>query len=460
VRDGTVLVTNAPGSGLLSQPALFPHWPELSRVLLGSELALPPSSPGALDPASPLDAEEFWEDRSWKARPFSLRLFAALGPEGWILMPGGLAQSLDVPASPLPFGGTKKDLWFLSADAEPPVSLLPSGEGPAGISRGQELPSRVADDLFWLGRYSERAWVDIRYLAQWWEVRSAQGSGLRDPRADFMDALVRALGVFPELSDDSEPLGSGAIPGFAPSGASADWSRTRLAETVAAMQRVASQVLDRMSVETHRILREIGSFTTLDSGTSVPSALSELSLHLAAFTGLSMESMTRNPLWRFLDMGRRLERAHLVIDGVLGVLSSEGGEDKFSLLLDIFDSTLTYRTRYRLAPQRGPVLDLLLLDETNPRSLAFQLESLNNHVAQLPRSSQRHFASLEERVILDLLTRVRLSDGWVLPPGKLDAFLEGITQGLEAFGDALHRTYLAKIDSMESLQSRGRGVAP
>jgi uncharacterized alpha-E superfamily protein len=133
-------------------------------------------------------------------------------------------------------------------------------------------------------------------------------------------------------------------------------------------------------------------------------------------------------------------------------------EDDLTLLLDIFDSTLTYRTRYRLAPQRAPVLDLLLLDETNPRSLAFQLEALSQHVEHLPRASQRAYWTVEEKTVLDLTTRLRLADATALVAGVLEPFLADVLERLDELGDALHQSYLAKIDSVESLQARVREV--
>jgi uncharacterized circularly permuted ATP-grasp superfamily protein/uncharacterized alpha-E superfamily protein len=439
VRDGAVLVTNAPGAGLLGHPALLPFYPAMARHLLGQELTLPPGD------GAEAGTEEFFEEGRWVEAPVGVRLFAARLPGGWELMPGGLGQRLDSPSfDPELFGGTKKDLWFLSSSAEPLVSLLPTGEKPSEINRAADLPSRVADDLFWLGRYTERAWVDLRFLEKWWEQRYEGGRDHHTASAHLLDALVKALGMLPGEAETEE----------------AAWKDSRLAETIGAVHQIAGQVLDRLSLETHRILGEFGLFTRSGGEQPFPDLLRQLNLRLAAFSGLTMESMTRSPGWRFLDMGRRLERARLVIEGLREFFVLEEGEDTLSLLLDIFDSTLTYRTRYRLLPQRGPVLDLLLLDETNPRSLAFQLESLSRHVEHLPRTTQRPYWSVEERTILDLTTRIRLTDGTALGPGVLEPFLDGLSEQLEAFAQALHQTYLAKIDPMEALQARGRGEAP
>lgn len=416
VRDGTVLVTNAPGAGLLGRRELLPHYGDLCRRVLGEDLLL---GPGSGSPAA--GTEDFLDADAWTPAPVMYRLFAAGGGPGWNLMPGGVVQTLTEPV-------TKKDLWFLSSQAVAPVTLLPTGERPSEINRGGELPSRVADDLFWLGRYTERAWVDLRFLEKRGETR-----------LPFLDDLVRTLGILPEDS-----------------GEEAGWKGSRLAETVLSVQQISGQLLDRLSLETHRILKELGQIPA-DGGPSLPETLRQLNLRLAAFSGLTMESMTRSPGWLFLDMGRRLERALLLVESLRAAFSLPGGEGHLALLLDVFDSTLTYRTRYRLSPQRGPVLDLLLLDETNPRSLAFQVETLGRHVGQLPRPGQRPFRTVEERAVLDLTTRIRLTDGTALIAGVLEPFLDGLTDRLETFGQALHQTYLAKIDVSDALQARTGG---
>lgn len=421
VRDGAVIVTNAPGAGLLAHAALLPKYADIARHWeLDFELGV----------GDEFGKEEFWEEETWADAPVTARLFAARSETGWELMPGGLVQQCSVETI-TQFGGARKDVWVLATEAVPQVTLLPTGERPSEINRAADLPSRVADDLFWLGRYTERAWVDLRFLEKWWDLRS---NGLAEalPVAKFLDGVVRNLGI----------LG----------GTDSVWKQSRLSETLGAIHRIAGQVLDRLSLETHRILRELGAFLSAED-LSLPDTLRQVNLRLAAFSGLTMESMTRAPGWRFLDMGRRLERALLVVES-LQAFFGKAGEENLPVLLDIFDSTLTYRTRYRLAPQRGPVLDLLLLDETNPRSLAFQLESLAAHVEHLPRTSARPYWSPEERVILDLTTRLRLTDGTALIPGVLEPFLVQLSTDLEAFSEAIHQTYLAKIDTMAALQAR------
>ena len=434
VRDGTVLVTNAPGAGILEHPQFLSRYDRLARELLGEPLVLPPGGPEGLPETS-----DFFSEGTWTPSPTLVHLFAARFSSGWELMPGGLVVREDQ-GQLGPFAVTRKDLWVLATGVVAPTTLLPSGEKPVEIHREADLPSRVADDLFWLGRYTERAWMDLRFLEKWWELHDEGGSDAHQQGVALVDRLVEGLGILPGPGNRSDPV----------------WRSSRLATTLGSIDRVAGQVLDRLSMETHRILRELSQ--PLESGgLSLPEVLRQVNLRLTAFAGLTMESMTRNPGWRFLDMGRRLERAHQVVDTLEHFFALDPADERLVFLLDLFDSGVTYRSRYRLSPQRAPVLDLLLLDETNPRALAFQLEQLSAHVDALPRGAQSPHRTIEGRTILSVLTRVRMEEGAALGTGALPGFLRDLGTRLETFSDALNQTYLAKIDPMESIQARGPG---
>ena len=109
--------------------------------------------------------------------------------------------------------------------------------------------------------------------------------------------------------------------------------------------------------------------------------------NLSAFTGLTLENMTRTQAWQFLQLGRRLERGLQTSSLIRNMLQS-GGATEYAVLealLEAADSIMTYRSRYLARVQLGPVLDLLLTDESNPRSVAFQLVNCTAHVEQLPR---------------------------------------------------------------------------
>src|SRR6185295_691783 len=193
-----------------------------------------------------------------------------------------------------------------------------------------------------------------------------------------------------------------------------------LPRTLDNIHRLASITRDRLSLEAWRTLNDfyasrrwradampttIGdSLRLLDDGLRV----------LAAFHGLTHENMTRNFGWSFLDMGRRLSRAKNLAELLLGVFGkAASGEDESGGLLftlELADSFITYRSRYRLEPMLPLVLDLLLIDESNPRSIAFQLAELARHIDALPQSGDGGGRIEEQRMALSLLSSVRLAD--------------------------------------------------
>jgi uncharacterized alpha-E superfamily protein len=140
--------------------------------------------------------------------------------------------------------------------------------------------------------------------------------------------------------------------------------------------------------------------------------LNRLIQYLAAFNGMVMENMTRGYGWRFLDMGRRLERMRAMIQLIqqLAVRGEPQDDGALELLLELADSTMTYRGRYQAAPQLPAVLDLLLSDETNPRSAVFQILTLSEHMRQLPGAGDDGIMSADQRIVLRLSNELRLAD--------------------------------------------------
>jgi uncharacterized alpha-E superfamily protein len=178
---------------------------------------------------------------------------------------------------------------------------------------------------------------------------------------------------------------------------------------------------------------------------------------LAAFHGLTHENMTRNFGWSFLDMGRRLERAVNLAELLLGIFGKarSGDDETGSLLfaLELADSFITYRARYRLEPMLALVLDLLLADESNPRSVAFQLAALARHIDSLPQSEEGSGRIEEQRMALSLLTQTRLADPARLEKpdadgtrGNLRQLLSEQATSLELLSDALGRRYFNLLE--------------
>ena len=357
-------------------------------------------------------------------------------------------------------GGGSKDTWVLANAPEASVSLLRPAGAPVSVSRATfDLPSRVADDLFWLGRYVERFEAGVR-AARAIPLRLFQGG---DPgAAAALGVCRRVLTLEPDAP---------ATPGFNDREfmhlVDADESRGSLRAEVREIRRLAWLLRDRMSADAWRVLKHLEeTFLARPPGVVRVSwaqdLLDEAVLALAAFGGLATENMTRGHGWRFLDIGRRLERAfqtvHLVRRGMAGM----PGEAELSVLLEIADSTLTYRSRYLNAMRANLVLDLLLLDESNPRSVVFQLARLRGHVDELPESSSNGVQTREARLALAMLTAVQLSEAEAIlavadDAGRLTALLD-LSERLVSDLGAIIRSSYARL--LRACRSRAPVVAP
>jgi uncharacterized circularly permuted ATP-grasp superfamily protein/uncharacterized alpha-E superfamily protein len=498
-RSGHVVLVNALGCSLLESPAVIPFLPTLARFFLREDLLLPsvpswwcgddqargfvlenletlvikPSFPqpgigpiyGArltgqqlgdlrarirhqpqdfvaqeLVPGSTAPA---WNSGAIQPTHVAVRAFAFAKGDHYDVMPGGLARvslSPDALGESALGGQGSKDVWVLSDGPVSDVTLLHPAGAPVALQRStSDLPSRVADHLYWLGRHAERtegAARLVRSLVARLTSEAASGG------AESVAALLRALSdqgrVRPEFVVH---VGGQQIPQLENEILAAIFDPTRassLMAMLAALHHAAAVVRDRISIDSWRILHGLalslpppGSAEAQVALADVLSLLNGLILDLSAFSGMGTESMTRGPGWRFLDMGRRVERGQQALSLLHSTLvQPQDDEDPvFEGLLEIADSSMTYRNRYLTNLQLPPLLDLLLTDETNPRSIAFQAAALVEHVEALPRGASQLLLASEQRVALALLTDLRLADVYAL--AKVDA--AGARSGLEAF---------------------------
>jgi uncharacterized alpha-E superfamily protein len=243
-----------------------------------------------------------------------------------------------------------------------------------------------------------------------------------------------------------------------------------LYSTVRAVERVARSIRDRLSMDSWSVVTSLqneigeGERGGRDDRLLVLAArLDRVIMTLTALSGFASESVTREAAWRFLDMGRRLERAlntALVVDQTLGVVRA----DELPLLealLDAADSAMTYRRRYRATLQVPPVVDLLAADEGNPRSILFQLAALAEHIAALPRDPMLARRSPEERIAFESLSAFRLLDvdvacaldGDTRP--ALRVLCTGLVANMQKLSDALSGSYLAPATISRSLAAPG-----
>jgi uncharacterized circularly permuted ATP-grasp superfamily protein/uncharacterized alpha-E superfamily protein len=433
VRAGKVVIANALGSGVLESAAWMGFMPAVAERLFGEELRLPSVATWwcgeklALDyvvkhierlvikPAYPnqqfdavfgrdLKPEEravlvkrliarphayvaqerlaFSQAPVWHgaggrsgfaARALGIRVYAIATAGGYRVMPGGLARIAPDAADIVTMqrGGGSKDVWVLAPDRRFTDDASNTNLAPRTIARHDELPSRLAENLFWLGRYSERCEDKARLLRATLSTRTNV--------ALWPQALgaCRHFVTMAKISDALLPVFEEANP----LGLKADLQR---------LAWCATQARSRLSTENWRAIGVLQRQfqEAVDRKTDPRETLDALLLSLSALAGFALDDMTQDDGWRLLMLGRRLERLQFFAE--LLSLRLESGEtpmqSELEWLLDIGDSTITYRTRYLASPLLSSTMDLLVFDKTNPRALAYQWNHLEYSLVRIAAS--------------------------------------------------------------------------
>ena len=525
-RAGGVSVVNTLGSSVLENPALMAFLPRLAERLLGTELRLG-SVPSwwCGDPAGcdyvranlerlilrhvsadaaaslvlgwELSAEELAQARrrieerpgQWvgqeplamgscptltagglESRRGVLRAFAVARSHSYVVMPGGLtrvAADGGVGRISNRAGAIAKDTWVLASEPEPLTSFwLQSGPAVAGIDPMSSIPSRAAENLWWLGRYAERA-EGLTRLLRTVQDRLTEFQGGSSPAGlatmhTLLAALTHMTSTYPGFAGEGAELRLQA-----PSAELLDLVVNEhrpgsLAHAIRALLDNAHEVRDQLSRDTwlvlgplERAISELSGTDGADIQTRSQAAFQEVTRSLLALGGLGVESMVRDLGWRFMDAGRRLERAVQLLSLLRATVVHKRGTATDSLLLESVlsaaESIITYRFRYRSQAQLETLLELLLLDPGNPRSLAFQLDRLTRDLDALPRAGGPGLRE-EQRLVLEAFTALRLADmnalAGELQDGArcaLDAELARLVDLLVRTGDAVDRTHFIRL---------------
>jgi uncharacterized circularly permuted ATP-grasp superfamily protein/uncharacterized alpha-E superfamily protein len=444
---GNVKVANALGSGLIETAAIMPFLPGLSPHLLGEKLKLPSvatwwcGQPYALDwvlnhldsvvvkPAFPsrgmepvfgaelphaekgkfaaqlrarpheyvaqervaLSTAPVWDNGSLNSRSVVLRTYVLNTGGRWIAIPGGLVRVAEAEGSVVSMqrGGHSKDAWVLWDSPVDTFSMLRPRHEPVELRRvSRVVPSSVADNSFWLGRYVERAENIARILrAMIPRVRRADAAELA--------CLIRLHGCL-ESRHSKLPKPKHRRPTAAEleqemTSLLTDAKRPdSLACTLAEVSRIGGTIRERLSADMMFLIAQLRDSIQIGHGTpflEYPGTLTDCLELLSAFSGMERENINRGLGWMFMTIGRRLERA-FYLTRQLREITPPLREQDWSLLeclLEVADSSMTYRARYYTTLQPVAVLDVLLADGTNPRSLDFQLSHLADLYQKLPR---------------------------------------------------------------------------
>jgi len=372
-----------------------------------------------------------WNDQGqFVAAETTLRLYvtASQSEQNYYLMPGGLARAethdpQSAESMRLP-NAMNKDIWVNRLDDV--ASAAPTMIGPAVILRSdRNLASRTADNMFWLGAYLERAENAARLLRSL--IQQTSGEAAYGQQVAALDRLAAVLVAQGQLSSRrARRLLAKGRQSFAFEIASIVFnqeSADSLHQIVGNIERTADLVRERLSPDMWRLLERLAQPARVPKH-ALPDPVATLR-HLnsqidtmAAINGMISLNMTRADGWRFLSSGRSLERlqqsARLFNELTSRPADIEQGS--LNLLLEVSDCAITYRTRYGAAPQFVPVADLILADDSNPRSLLSQVMQVRGHFNQMPHPNQTGIDREADKAMLRLESALRLLD-----PEQLDA---------------------------------------
>ncbi len=506
-RAGTVRIVNHPGSGLAEAPGITAFLPQLAEALLGAKLLLAQvptlwlgseaarkavaADPAAwrivsaLDPAAaPAAAAPDWARAARAAvaasaapsfgtpglvpRAVVLRLFLVHDGTGWQAMPGGFARLLaegERPDSPLPAGGLCKDVWVMTDDRADIVGPASRPLPPLALRRSAgELPSRVADNLYWLGRSVERLDRGAR-LVRAAISRAVRGGALLPREVAELDCLLRCLAdaglIPPEAAATAASQASLAAVLLATVREGAEKGAiTRLFDEVArltdsARDRLTGDMYATFTAALHAARAEAqAARRSLDA---LAHALAAVQRYTAAVAGMAAENMVRGGGFMFLDLGRRIERAQAVAAEVAGALDGPAAriESGLRLILELCDSAITYRSRYLGVLQPAPVLDLVLADQGNPRGLAFQLAAMHALLDELANgSAEQRLATVAAGLLAEaeaLVAAVLAAPDQAAAAAAAPARLREMGAGLAALSDSISRRYFALLPAAHAV---------
>lgn len=507
VREQKVTIANALGSGALEARSLMSFFPNLARHLLGEELKIPnvatwwcgqpaerrhvlenldslsiapafgstfaelpfdASTPIAQlapgDRARLIEAIErrgmdfvgqelvelsktpVLEGQQLKPKPYLLRLFVTATEDGWRVMPGAFARISDQDDAryvTMRDGGRSADVWVHSKDPVHSPSLLPAADFATQRLRGL-LPSRSADNMFWLGRYIERIDATARLV----RALANRLLGASGDQAHVAPDLVRLL-------TEAGAIDPGA-PGFGPATAALTaMCRTDLAGALPALvlstRNAASVIRDRLSPDAWITLTRLSELAERPAASIAPEtealrrAEEALSL-IAAFSGYAQENMSRLIGWHFLEIGRRIERASALCRWSYQLAPPSPHADGLDALLELGDCQITFRFRYQVEPGRRSVLDLMVLDRDNPRSVAFQLETIVRHLKRLPKEAYERRLTDCQRTAVTLLAEVETTTVETAD----EALLPSLIPRLRLLSDQISNMYFTHLHDQRS----------
>jgi len=407
-----------------------------------------------------LSAAPFLDNGQLAYGQVAIRTFLCRRGDEYLVMPGGMARTNASPDGLFLSGeeeGISKDIWIPTGTqmTNRPPPQMP--EGRLELRRGGlELPSRLIDDLYWLGRYIERADITARLLRAGFERLGSEASDDAPLALERILETLAALDVVPKgtarpkekdgeamlLTALSEPRQSTSLPGL-----------------MRSVHLLSQRARGRLSRDAWRTLHDMAALFD-GSPIAVSDALSKLDqliILLSAVRGTTLDNMVRSHAWTFLDMGRRVERGTMSLTVLRTMMAPGAARVHMEVLLEVGDSLLTYRARYLSQLQLAPVVDLLLTDDSNPRSVLFQASELVRHVSLLPRpedvvrnSAERRAIALSSSLMTLDVMRICAGNG-----EELRSALEAASELFWQFSDDVEQVWFSHTSPSHALAAPG-----
>ena len=528
IRKGNVSIANPLGSSVLENPGLMPFLENICKHFFGTSLILPTiaswwcgqqkeldyvinnlsslvikriyrdSSPSRTYDAASLTGEQLkdlkeqilanptfyvgQEKVSFSSTPSLIngkmeprnalfRSFLVSNKDSYTAMAGGLTRISPDTGFLISnqLGGISKDTWIISPEPGKTLDFRKEvSSGTSGIPNGM-IPSHTAENLFWVGRYTERVLGNARFQRTVMKFLATGNRLLLDNDLDTEQFLLEALTHFtftykpnvtssnfgsnpwPELKEilfDEKRIGS-------------------LSYNLALFKTAVYAVRDHWSTDTWRVLRGMeeawADVPNHPGNHKILDAMDNLVTSIVAFIGLNRESISREQGWIMLDMGRKIEQSLMLINMLKTMLVNKHDEQvEYNLQESVLvtnESLVNYRFKYRAHIQLPLVLDLLLLDPTNPRSLQYQLDRLKTYINDLPKTIPGHTLAEHQRLILEAYTLLKLSDkDHLAKPSSsgegyknLELFLTRMYSLLSAIPDVISKTYFKHAQAQKQL---------
>ncbi len=509
VRSGHVRIANPIGSSVLENPGLMPFLQPIARYFLSEDLLIPtiaswwcgqpkeldyvlthlpalviksiarnPTGSSSVDGAALSQRElAVWKQRirahpslyvgqekvdisstpalvegKIEPRKVLFRSFLVSNKDGYVAMTGGLCRTSAAAGNFIisnQSGGISKDAWILSPEPVRIVSVLKESGG-AGSGYNDMLPSHAAENLFWVGRYTERVLGNARFLRTVMQF-VAEGNRLSTEanmltERSLLVALTRYSYTYPGFTEEERFVN----PWIELRAVLNDEKRAgSLRYNFLQFNRAIHEVREHWSIDTWRVLRVMEEEFRQEAPLShqghirMLHTLDNLITFMVAFIGLNRESISREQGWILLDMGRKIEQSLLLIT-MLRVTLTERYPDQveYNLQQSVLmnnESLVNYRYKYRMPINNELVLDLMVFDPNNPRSLVYQVDRLKAYLKNLPKTGV--VVTEYERLILEVDGLLKHTSRKELAYRKLEEFLARMYGMLSAIPEVISKTY-------------------